>query len=589
MKRYITYLIFFVLFSLAAFVSCRGESGNGNGNGNGGPGAAPPATPQNFRVEASAPSPGQITLNWDTKTGVTYNLFFSTNTGFTLENGTKMSDVTPPHAHTGLMDNTTYYYRLTAVNSSGASEPTEEIPATTLPAAPQGFQAFAWSQRVTLTWTREEGVTYDLFHSTEAGFDLESGAKISRVTSPHVHGSLTNNTTYYYRLTANNAAGASAPTAEVSATPQVQQISAGIQHACALVNGHALCWGTQKSGRLGNGEDKGGAEIGGMDMLTPVQVIGLTSGVTQIAAGGSHACAVVNGGAWCWGWGAKGQLGHNETPDANANKSTPTQVIGLTSGVTQISAGAAHTCAVVDGGAKCWGEGENGRLGHNKDDGNTDFPFPTYVYNLTSGVTQISAGDSHTCALVNGGVWCWGKGGNGRLGHNETEPNEDKSIPTPVAGLTSGVTQISAGADHTCALVNGGAKCWGWGILGQLGTSKEGHSYTENAPVYVIGLTTGVTQISAGAQYTCAVVGGRAECWGADNSGKLGNGESSSNLTPGQVVDLTSGVTQISAGQNHTCAVANGQALCWGQGKHGRLGHNSTDASEVPVAVDFSN
>ena len=213
-KKYCHFVVFSLALALAApFLSCRSDGG-GDGNGDQGPGV--PSVPQNFKAVGST---RQVTLTWDELSGLTYDLYHSTTQGFTLESGTKIADASQPYAHTDLTNNTTYYYRLTANNSVGASAPTSEVSAITPPATPQNFKAAASSQQVTLTWDVLSGLTYDLYHSTTQGFTLESGTKIADASQPYAHTGLTNNTTYYYLLTAKNATGTSAPTAEVSATP----------------------------------------------------------------------------------------------------------------------------------------------------------------------------------------------------------------------------------------------------------------------------------------------------------------------------------------------------------------------------------
>ena len=380
------------------------------------------------------------------------------------------------------------------------------------------------------------------------------------------------------RLTLDVASG-SGMAAVPSYLPTVRYtaISAGGDHTCAITTlGAAHCWGYNEQGQLGDNTFE--------QRATPTEVVGLGSGIIGIAAGWRHTCALVTGGGVkCWGYNEFGQLGDN----TNTNRNTPVDVMGLTSGVVAIAAGEHHTCALSSGGGvKCWGLNANNQLG---DGTNEQRNAPVDVVDLGSGVSAIATGGSHTCALTTGGgVKCWGTDTHGQLGDEGI--NENKSTPVNVTGLTGGVVRIAAGARHSCAVTSaGGLKCWGYNGDGQLGNSTL--TFPDSpTPVDVTELSSGVLNVTASATgyHTCALTTtGGVKCWGRNDQGQVGDDTiQNQRKTPVNVSGLDSGGASISAGGNHTCVVmSDGVGKCWGFNFYNQLGNSGSGNSTVPMDI----
>lgn len=350
-------------------------------------------------------------------------------------------------------------------------------------------------------------------------------------------------------------------------------VVAGNSHTCRLdASGAVQCWGGNLSGQLGNGTNT--------DSLSPVAVTGLDGPVTEVVAGDNQTCALTTaGGVKCWGNNDNGQLGNGTLTASNV----PVDVTGLASGVTSLAAGDNHTCAALGtGGVKCWGWGTAGQLGAGTATSSTT---PVDVVGLPAGTTAtaLSAAYRHTCAVLSdGSARCWGRNNDGRLG-NGTFTNSNTPV-TPV-GLTSGVTAIAAGGVHTCAVQAGAVKCWGLNGAGQLGNNSTA---TSNTPVTAVGLTE-MAAVTAGGTHSCArSVAGSVWCWGLNQEGELGIGEPTTNnaTTPRQVTALTSPQSSLSAGIQHVCSLQADQSVrCWGLNTSGQLGNGTTTRSFSPVVV----
>jgi alpha-tubulin suppressor-like RCC1 family protein len=364
---------------------------------------------------------------------------------------------------------------------------------------------------------------------------------------------------------------APAPQPPLGETPSTTytSVEAGDQHTCAVTtSGGAKCWGNGDLGKLGNGST--------VNKSSPTDVTGLTSGVKAISSGQGHSCAVTTvGGVKCWGSNSSGELGDGTTTQRN----TPVDVTGLTSGVTAVRAGIDFTCALLGAGTvKCWGKNMFGQLG---DGTTTSSTTPVSVVGL-SNVRFVSSNGSHSCALVGSAVKCWGDNSSLALG--------DSQVPlfssVPVSASVSGSSAIGSGVLHVCAVSGGGAECWGENGNAELGNG----TLTSTARAGTVsGLGSGVVAVTGGGYHSCAVTsGGAAKCWGWAYYGQLGNGVTNhgNSTTPVNVSGLGSGVTAISAGGTHTCAlVTGGAAKCWGDRGFGKLGNGSQSSSTSPVNV----
>ncbi|MEP6707036.1 MAG: hypothetical protein ABJC05_05930 [Pyrinomonadaceae bacterium] len=204
----------------------------------------------------------------------------------------------------------------------------------------------------------------------------------------------------------------------------------------------------------------------------------------------------------------------------------------------------------------------------------------------------VSAGQDHTCGLTaEGEVYCWGSNRDGQLGSGAA----DTAVhPRPLRVATDiRFRFVTAGYRHTCALTaNGAAYCWGANDSGQLGDGSIERSAT---PMPVSGKLI-FESLSAGATHTCGVTtSGEGYCWGGNWHGQLGNGSMDGeqkypccHTAPTRIVGAFS-FSRVTAGGIHTCGLtSSGKAYCWGIANYGRLGVGRTNAANVPTPTAVS-
>lgn len=355
---------------------------------------------------------------------------------------------------------------------------------------------------------------------------------------------------------------------------EAQQIAVGYDHACAVtMEGSVACWGRGSEGRLGNDS------LASSSVPVPVQAL---VDVVEISAGKRHTCAITgqDRALYCWGSNESNQL---DSPERDAFHPTPVSVVGLSEdrlrGVLRVALGREHTCAIMSEGVACWGEQANGRLGDDSPDAVGPGSSRDVVRAIPDGLDfitdakDIRAGDLHTCVLTDAAsVECWGDNLYQQLGDPALSDRPFVAYANPVPGL-SNVSQLAAGAYHTCALSNGRVFCWGLNDSLQLGSPSDGD---DTVPREVPELEN-VQLISAGASFTCAVrVDGETTCWG---SGEF-LGHDLQPIAPHVITGLDA--RALAAG-GFTCAIdVAGQVSCWGLNFYGQLGLGRTSLEPVP-------
>jgi len=187
------------------------------------PSPTAPAAPAGVSAVGGA---NQATISWPAVAGAaSYNVYWSTASGVTKASGTKIAGATSPYVQTGLSAGTSYYYIVTALNSVGESAGSNVASASTspaapaLPSAPTGASATGGANQVTVAWSAVSGATsYNIYWSTASGVTTASGTKITGAASPYLQTGLSAGTSYYYIVTAQNAAGEGPASARVSAS-----------------------------------------------------------------------------------------------------------------------------------------------------------------------------------------------------------------------------------------------------------------------------------------------------------------------------------------------------------------------------------
>ena len=373
------------------------------------------------------------------------------------------------------------------------------------------------------------------------------------------------------------------------------KIVAGFNRTCALTGEDvAYCWGKPIPGTPGIDPSCAGVEC--YRTRPDTLSLGLGFQDLRLAANifGDAVCGISpDSQAYCWGVllvGFDGGLDIGSTP----------QPLEPPSPLTSIRVASRHFCGLTAAGqAHCWGDYRGGVRGTGESVG--EFATPDLVPNPVAGgftFTQLALGLGNSCGLdPAGAAYCWGS--SVALGNTEAPLSSEEEcgftvppfhtscshLPVAVAGGHS-FQQIAAGQGHVCGLTAGGeAYCWGTNELGELGTGDTVYAAT---PVPA-GLPEPAGSIALGSRFTCALgVSGQAYCWGESSAGQIGSGSITLSVPVPTAVAGGGSYRSITAGNDHACALRlTGELDCWGGNWLGQLGTGDIENSAVPREVEF--
>jgi alpha-tubulin suppressor-like RCC1 family protein len=395
----------------------------------------------------------------------------------------------------------------------------------------------------------------------------------------------------------------------------IKSLTNGAYHACAILGDDSVrCWGANGGGGLGLG-DTNHRSGGANELGARLPKVNLGTGRTArgIAAGGGFTCAILDDGSVkCWGANTYGNLGLGDTNNrgdepGEMGDALPRVPLGTGRTATQIFAGVAHVCAILDDASvKCWGLNNWGQLGlgdvNYRGDQPAEMGDSLPAVNLGTGhfAKRLSLGAYHTCALLeDDSLKCWGQNANGAIGSGDTAARGDgpgemgDNLPTvSLASSGTAVKDFAAGGIHTCAvLADGRVKCWGSNVEAMLGVGDlnnrgdDPNEMGDNLPAVNLGTGRTATRVFATYINSCAELdNGQIKCWGAPYSGMIGigptdrRGDAPSDMgdaLPGFALSSTQCTTGFASGLSYhygCMLLANGSAKCWGSNSYGQLG-----------------
>jgi alpha-tubulin suppressor-like RCC1 family protein len=365
-----------------------------------------------------------------------------------------------------------------------------------------------------------------------------------------------------------------------TADPCVTQIAArGGTHACAVLqDGSVRCWGSNASGQLGTGDSDGGAMAG--YEATPRRVLDVSKAKSVAATGDGTAgttCIVSGpGDVACFGSNAWGQLGRGA---GSSNGPNPTAAVVERIQAKSVTLTSTFALAIgTDDRLWSWGTDDAHQLARDVSDAGS--ATAASIADRIANPVRACAGTFTTGFVVaqDGSLLSWGGGTFEQLGRLTSLARD----PVPAAVALSGVSSVTAGAAHACALGRGSAYCWGKNERGQLGTGRKAEELFP-ARVVLPGDVYPVA-VAAGENDTCIIAAsGDVYCWGANAAGQLGTSSGLDEAMPVRIDGLAEQTVALAVMDQSICALLRGGSItCWGDNLLGQLGRGRRDLESHP-------
>ena len=344
----------------------------------------------------------------------------------------------------------------------------------------------------------------------------------------------------------------------------------GPSSGCVETPAHATsgtfaCWGVNDAGQLGDGTTT--------SRLFAMKQSFEAGKVVDMALGETHACAVFEApgdshkkNIACWGEGGRGQLGLA----AKARSLVPVKASDESGPALAVAVGQEHTCIRSGGGdqLRCFGANDEGQLGGSDEMASS--------WSRGAPIRDFALGAAHTCAA-------YGKGPS--TGELVLCRGRESAAPRVPLLESIAVKELSAGGDHTCALLEDlTARCWGKNEAGQLG---DGTTRDSAVPVLIPELRD-VAQVATGRRHTCALLrNGTIACWGDNSRHQLASGTTENSSRPRIIVGLVQAREIVAAGDGTCARLEGGYVRCWGANDHGELGDGTAVEHTVPAQIRF--